>query len=259
MTRICLFVFTLLLSQLSTAGAHVHLQKASVDLHDKAALQRGAKMYMNYCSGCHSLKYMRYNRMANDLGLIDHTGALDRELLVNNLIFTQAKPFDPITIAMPQTSAREWFGVVPPDLSLIGREKGADYLYTYLSGFYQDDSRPYGANNIVKPGVSMPNVLLNLQGRQVPHYVTKIVPYNGHTKEVKEISYLQVVDSGTMDTSQFQSAVNDLVTFLMYVGEPIKTTRQFLGWWVLGYLSIFLIIAYLLKKNFWADLKNKKR
>lgn len=231
----------------ATLLSDIPLQSPRIDLHDQASLQRGAKMYMNYCSGCHSLRYMRYNRMANDLGLTTFDGAVDEGLLYNNLIFTSAKIFDPIQISMPATDARQWFGVMPPDLSLTTRERGADWVFTYLKSFYADNSRPFGANNMLIPGVSMPNVLEPLIGKVIK-------------KEVKGedhgIPPLLNVEPGEMTAQQFDSAMSDLVNFLVYVGEPAKLVRYRMGVGVMIFLLVFLVIVYRLKKVYWKKLKH---
>jgi ubiquinol-cytochrome c reductase cytochrome c1 subunit len=218
-----------------------------IDLHDKEKLQRGAKLYMNYCSGCHSLRYMRYSRMAKDLGLTTFDGELDENLLVSNLIFTRAKIHDPIEIGMPAIDSREWFGVQPPDLSLSARKRGASWLYTYLKSFYEDKARPFGSNNLLIPGVAMPNVLAPLSGR--------VVGVKENPKlENSPVSHLLRVTDGEMTAHEFDNAVEDLVTFLVYVGEPVKIVRYRAGGFVLAFLCIFLIVVYRLKKNYWKDL-----
>lgn len=227
------------------AGAEMsaHMQKISVNVSDKAAMQRGAKLYMNYCSGCHSLKYLRYSQMAKGLGLINDEGVPFTNLIENNLIFNKAMINDPLQIAMPEVDSRQWFGIVPPDLSLVARVRGSDWIYTYLKGFYEDNSKPFGANNLIFPDVAMPNVLYGLQGRQI-----------GVFKE-GELRYLQTVEPGEMSGAQFERAVVDLVTFLTFVGEPIQKDRVSLGFWVIGFLLILLIFSYLLKKEYWKVLK----
>ncbi|AHE68215.1 cytochrome c1 [Legionella oakridgensis ATCC 33761 = DSM 21215] len=149
------------------ATTAIEIKPVTIDLHDQARLQRGARLYMNYCSGCHSLRYLRYNRMAEDLGLTTFDGSVDKDLLTNNLIFTTAKLYDPIEISMPAEDARQWFGKMPPDLTLSGRERGAAWLYTYLKSFYIDHTRPFGANNLLVPDVAMPNILAPLQGEVI--------------------------------------------------------------------------------------------
>ena len=239
------FILLNILLPLHAAGTEPTLLPVQVDLHDKAALQRGAAFYMNYCSGCHSLKYMRYNRMAKDLGLTTFSGEVDTDLLVNNLIFTEATPHSPIQIGMPEEDARQWFGVVPPDLSLTARERGLEWIYTYLNSFYADAARPFGANNLLVENVAMPNVLEPLIGRV-------IVP----DPKNKNIESLLLVEQGSMSESQFDSALHDLVTFLAYVGEPAQLLRYKIGVGVLVFLFIFLIVAWLLKKVYWKQLKN---
>lgn len=193
-----------------------------VDINDKESLQRGAKMFMNYCSGCHSLKYMRYNRMAQDLGLTTFDGQIAEDLLKNNLIFTQANIYDPIQIAMSPEDAKQWFGMVPPDLSLSARDRGPVWIYNYLKSFYSDPSRPFGANNLLMPDVAMPNVLEPLIGK-----VILVKDKNSHANS------LLVVKRGEMFEGQFDSALRDLVNFLVYVGEPAKLIRYKLGVFVL--------------------------
>lgn len=223
----------------------VQMLKPAVDVSDKAALQRGARIFMNYCSGCHSLQYLRYNRMAVDLGLVTFDGAIDKDLLYNNLIFTTAKEFDPIEVAIPPEGARQWFGKVPPDLTLTAKQRGLDWIYTYLKSFYADPSRPFGSNNLLFPDVAMPNVLYPLQGE------VRAVKRAG---QPDQISHLLLVKNGEMNEPEFNSALSDLVTFLAYAAEPEKTAREHLGIWVLLYLFILLILVYQLKKIYWKKL-----
>ncbi|WP_133139333.1 cytochrome c1 [Legionella genomosp. 1] len=231
----------------AAAEDNVKLLPVDIDLQDKARLQRGAKMYMNYCSGCHSLKYMRYNRMAHDLGLTTFDGELDSDLLINNLIFTRAPIYDPIRISMPPADAQEWFGKVPPDLSLSARQRGASWLYTYLKGFYVDKTRPFGANNILIPGVAMPNVLEPLAGRVV-------AIENKDEAGYLFLSHLLLSEPGEMTQPEFDSAVTDLVNFLVYVGEPAKLVRYRAGGFVIAFLFIFLLVVYRLKKTYWEKI-----
>ncbi|MCX7118247.1 MAG: cytochrome c1 [Legionellales bacterium] len=240
-------LFLIFVVSWANALASVELLPVSIDLHDQEAMQRGAKIFMNYCSGCHSLKYMRYNRMAKDLGLTKFTGDVDTDLLVNNLIFTTAKIPDPIENSMPEVDARQWFGRVPPDLSLAARERGSSWLYTYLKSFYADKNRPYGANNLLIPDVSMPNVLAPLQGL--------VIAENGkHPQEQPTPMHLLLVEPGDMSQQQFDSTVRDLVTFLTYVGEPGQLVHHRIGWFVLLFLGMFLAIAYPLKKIYWRNI-----
>ncbi len=228
---------------LQIAQSSVPLLPIKTDVRDQAKLQRGAKIFMNYCSGCHSLKYLRYNRMGKDLGLVTFDGELDTHLLVNNLIFTGAKVQDPILVSMPATDARQWFGLVPPDLSLIARERGAGWIYTYLKSFYVDNSRPFGTNNLLIVDTVMPNILAPLEGEVIA---------------VKESSWqiprLVLKQNGEMSQQQFNEMLEDLITFLVYVSEPAKLVRYRIGIKVVIFLFIFWIVAYLLKKNYWKKI-----
>lgn len=246
--RIVTYLLGLLMSSLLQAAtvSKIEMSSIDIDIHDQAKIQRGAKLFMNYCSGCHSLRYMRYNRMAKDLGLTTFDGELDKDLLVNNLIFTSATVHDPIHISMPATDARQWFGITPPDLSLSARERGPEWIYTYLKSFYADDSRPFGANNLLVPEVAMPNVLAPLAG--------KVIAVREGDPKKSTISHLVLVENGEINQQQFDSVLQDLVTFLVYVGEPVKLVRYHIGIIVLIFLSIFLVVAYQLKKAYWKKL-----
>jgi ubiquinol-cytochrome c reductase cytochrome c1 subunit len=209
----------------------IHLDKIDVDLSDKASLQRGARTFVNYCLSCHEASYMRYNRMGKDLGLTD-------EQVKQNLMFASDKVGDTMTVAMRGKDAKKWFGVVPPDLSVIARSRGTDYLYTYLRTFYLDPSKPMGTNNLVFKDVGMPHVLWSQQGY----------------KELSEEGHLETVTEGTSSSAEYNRTIYDLVNFLAYVGEPSKIQRLELGKWVLFYLIIFFLVAYPMKKAFWRDV-----
>lgn len=234
-----LFSFTCLQTGYSNSGKLA----TQFAIHDKAKLQRGAKFFINYCSGCHSLALMRYNQLAKDLELTNENGVLDKELLINNLIFTKATIYDPIQIAMPKTDARQWFGVIPPDLSLTAREHGAKWLYSYLTSFYADDSRPFKANNLLVPNVAMPNILAPLAG--------KVILVKKDVVSEKSTVYLKMTERGTMNQQEFDNMLDDLVSFLVYVSEPAQLIRYQLGVKVILFLVIFFIIAFLLKKKYW--------
>lgn len=236
------------------ADSSYPLERVEVDVGDRPALQRGAKMFMNYCSGCHSLQYLRYNRMAKDLGLLTFDGRLDKDLLYNNLIFTTAKAHDPIEIAMPKEDARQWFGVLPPDLSLVARVRGEDWLYTYLHSFYRDKKRPFGSNNALFKDVAMPNVLANLQGEQIAKYKIERVSIDGKKRKLKKLDYLQRLSDGDMTEHEFDQAVKDIVTFLVYTAEPMKLERQRMGWWVIGFLLLVFVFAYWMKRDYWREI-----
>jgi ubiquinol-cytochrome c reductase cytochrome c1 subunit len=231
------------------------IEQAQINLKDKASLQRGAKWFMNYCSGCHSLKYLRYNRLALDLGIIDEIGKINAKLVKANLIFTNAKITDAINTSMSEKDAKQWFGDAPPDLSLTARSRGSNWLYSYLISFYSDPKRPWGTNNLLYPDVAMPNVLINLQGEQIPIYHDEIQNIDGKKQIVKVIDHVATTKPGLMSPVQFNAMVNDLVNFLTYVSEPEQTKRIQLGIWVLLFLVIFAIITFLLKREYWKDVK----
>ncbi len=220
------------------------LMKAPLDPHNQASLQKGAKLFVNYCMGCHSLEYQRYNRMARDIGLTD-------EQVKDNLIFTGAKVGDTMKNAMPKAAAKQWFGVTPPDLTVIARSRGVDYLYTYLQTFYKDPTRPFGVNNAVFPNAGMPHVLWELQGMQEPVFT---MHKDAAGKEVQTLTGFRLAQPGSMSPPEFKEAMADLTNFLAYVGEPIKLERQRLGIWVLLFLALATIVFYLLKKEYWKDV-----
>ena len=234
----------------SLAHQPVDLFDVTIDLHDQSSLQRGAKIFMNYCSGCHSLRYLRYNRMARDLGLTTFDGDIDNDLLINSLIFTKAQVLDPIEISLPAADARQWFGVLPPDLSLSARKRGARWLYTYLKSFYADESRPFGSNNLLIPEVAMPNIFAPLIGKMA------LIPYP-NAALAPDVGRLMKVEEGAMSEQQFNQTLQDLVTFLVYVGEPAKLTRYHIGYFVLIFLCLLLLVVYQLKKTYWRSLNLK--
>jgi ubiquinol-cytochrome c reductase cytochrome c1 subunit len=199
-----------------SAATKAHLDRADTDIMDTASLQNGAKLFMNYCSGCHAISFMRYNRIGKDLGLSD-------DLIKKNLMFAGKKTGETITVAMPEDAAAKWFGGVPPDLSLVARSKGTDWIYTYLRSFYDDESRIFGVNNTVLVNASMPDALWPLRE--------------------------------AMSEAEFDNSVRDITNFLDYVGEPAKLIRLKLGKWVLLFLGVLFVLAYLLKKEYWKDVK----
>lgn len=234
-------VLWLLPTMLWAASASIELQKANNDIFNKVSLQNGAKLYVNYCMGCHSLQYMRYQRLAEDLNLT-------KEQVEDNLIFDPNKKFgDLMTIAMDPEEAETWFGVAPPDLSLTARSRGTDWLYTYLLSFYQDPAKPLGANNLVFKDVGMPHVLWEMQGIQTLKHETD---EEGH--ETTKLSYVEEEDAEKAEA--FRQDMTDLVNFLEYVGEPAKLQRLQLGWKVILFLFFFLIVAYIMKREFWRDI-----
>lgn len=213
------------------AGPSVPVDKANNDLSDKESLKRGFVAYLNYCLGCHQLQYQRYNRTFADLGISDEDGAA-------NYMYTGEKVGDHITNSMPAKEAAEWFGAAPPDLTLEARLKSPDWIYTYLTTFYVDESRPFGVNNKVYKDVGMPHVLQNLQG----------------TRTMNENGELSEASGGSMSTEEYEAFARDLTNFLEYVGEPNKLEREALGYKVIGFLLVFLVLAFFLKKEYWRDV-----
>ncbi len=225
----------------NAAGAAGALPASGANVNDVGSLQRGAKLYTNYCLGCHSAEYVRYNRLAEDL-------ELGEDLVMKNLVFSDAKIGDPMAIAMEADDAERWFGKAPPDLTLIGRSRGADWVYNYLLSFYRDE---HGAwNNTVLQNAAMPHVMWKLQGIQKPIYET-------HTEdgiEVRTITHLELETPGTMSPAEYQDAARDLAAFLEYTSEPAMLKRKHIGVWVMLYLALFALIAYLLKAEYWRDV-----
>ena len=211
--------------------------KSTTSINNKASLQRGAKYYVNYCSGCHSLKYMRMSTLAEDLDI-------DEAIFSKNLLFNNKKIGETMTISMNEKDAIEWFNAVPPDLSLTARSKGADYIYSKLNTYYEDDLTPTGYNNIALPNTSMPNVLANLQGEQ-----KVIVDSNNYPIGLEKVT------NGSISDVEYNQLTNDITNFLVYVSEPAKLKRYSIGFWVLMFIFIFTIIAYFTKKEFWKDVK----
>jgi ubiquinol-cytochrome c reductase cytochrome c1 subunit len=226
---------------IATASEGESYPHAGNDPYSQASLQRGARNFMNYCSGCHSAKFVRYNRIAKDLGIPEAE-------LKANLMFTSDKTADTIKSAMSPEDARQWFGNAPPDLSLIARSRGTDHVYAYLTSFYRDPSRPTGVNNTVLPGTAMPHVLADLQGVQTA--VFKRAEGGG----VPEFERFELAEQGSMSPDKFQEFVRDTVNFLEYMAEPVQTTRRDLGVWVILFLLVFTGFAYLLYKEFWRDV-----
>jgi ubiquinol-cytochrome c reductase cytochrome c1 subunit len=235
-------VLIILLASLVLAGpafgsGGAALEHANINIRDTAATQRGAQLFVNYCLSCHSASYMRYNRLAEDLGL-------GEELVMDNLVFADVKIGETMEIAMRPDDAEEWLGKVPPDLSVISRSRGADWLYTYLLTFYQDENG--GWNNLALPNASMPHVMWQLQGIQKPVYAT----HDGH----EVIDHLTLAKPGLESPEEYEDSVRDLVTFLEYLREPAKVKRKNIGVWVLLFLTLFALVAYALKAEYWRDV-----
>ena len=240
MKRLKNFLFLLaavpILSFASEAG--VHLDKAPVNLADQDSLQRGARMFVNYCLNCHSAGSMRYSRL-QDLGLTE-------DQIKDNLLFAAEKPGETMKVSMAKSDAKLWFNATPPDLSVIARSRGADWLYTYLRGFYRDNSTLTGWNNTVFDKVAMPHVMWSLQGEMVPRYKK--------TGEHEVIERLELVKPGSMALAEYDAMVADLVNYLVWMGEPAQLQRKQLGVIVLIFLAVFFVVAYYLKKEFWKDI-----
>ena len=241
MKRFKTILFMLLaapVAALAAGGHSVPLDKAPVNISDVESLQRGARMFVNYCLNCHSAGYMRYSRL-QDLGLTE-------DQIKNNLMFATEKPGQTMEVAMARSDGKAWFGAAPPDLTVIARSRGADWLYTYLRTFYRDESRPTGWNNLVFDKVGMPHVLWDLQGELAPRYAKQ--------GEHEVIERLELVKPGSVSLAQYDTMVGDLVNYLVWMGEPAQQQRKQLGLIVLAFLAVFFVVAYYLKKEFWKDI-----
>jgi len=216
--------------------------KAGNEVNNLASLQRGAANFVNYCMGCHSLKYMRYQRMADDLHI-------STEQLQANLIPTGAKPTEYMLSSFPAADAETWFGRAPPDLSLVARARGTDWVYRFLKGFYVDKSRPIGTNNLALEGAAMPAVLSDLEG------VKAVVFAAGPAgPEGREVEHFETVAAGRLKPEEFDGFVRDTVNFLDYAGDPSQVRRRGIGLWVVLFLLVFTAFAWLLKKEYWKDV-----
>lgn len=236
------------------AGGHAMPYKFEPDTGNQASLQRGARNFMNYCSGCHSMTHLRYSRLASDLGIPE-------DLLQQNLMFTSDKIGDAIQSSMPKSSSA-WFGATPPDLTLAARARGPQWVYNYLMTFYVDDKRPLGSNNLMLPGASMPNVLGALQGTQVKVEAPAAAEGHGEAAAAEghgeaaghHASPFKLVSKGELDEKEFQKFVSDTVNFMVYAAEPGRLTRAGTGMKVILFLLLFTWLAYLLKREYWKDV-----
>lgn len=226
-----LLAAVLALPVLAMASEEVHLDKAPVDASNHASLQRGARTFVNYCLNCHSANYMRYNRLL-EIGLTE-------KQIKDNLLFAGEKVGDTMKVAMDKKEAAKWLGAAPPDLSVEVRARGADWVYTYMRGFYRDDTRPTGWNNTVFDKVGMPHVLYELQGEQALDH---------------ETHELKLVKPGRLSVEEYDTLVGDLTNFMAYMAEPAKQQRNQLGWIVLLFLGVLLVLTYKLKKAYWKDV-----
>jgi len=233
---LALFCF---LSSNVNANSGGHLEHANIDPYDQKSLQRGAKTFVNYCQGCHSLQYQRYNRLAKDLGLSE-------EEVLQNLILDGSKIHQHMMTSMTASAGEQYFSKVPPDLTLEARSRGVDWIYSYLKGFYIDESRPFGVNNIVLKGAIMPHVLADLQGLQE-------AKFEKHEDQLVFHEF-ELVKAGSLSAEEYDNTIRDLVNFLDYVAEPIKRERRRLGIYVLLFLAFFFGLTYMLKKEYWKDI-----
>ncbi len=224
-------LIALMPSVVLASGPGLDLKPANVDIHDKASMQRGAGYFINYCQGCHSLNFMRLNRVAKDL-------EIPEDIAKAEMLLGDAKIGDPMGNTIPADQAKAWFGVAPPDLSLTSRLRGDDWIYNYLISFYKDPSAPSGWNNTVFENAAMPHVLANLQGVQELDH---------------ETHELKLVSNGSK-TDEYDQIAHDITAFLSYVGEPAKADRQFYGIFVMIFLLVFFVLAYALKKEYWRDV-----
>lgn len=226
------------------AGGGPELASANIDRDNINSLQRGAANFMNYCSGCHSAQYVRYNTIGRDLDLSE-------EMLIDNLMFNAEKTFETIQASMPANDAARWYGTAPPDLSLLARSKGVDHVYNFLKGFYVSDESPTGVDNLVLSGTSMPHVLWELQGYQAARF-------EDHSNEDGSITTtfegFEQLTAGKMDSEDYDDFVRDTVNFLAYIADPIRSDRRKIGVWVLMFLTFFYIVANMLKKQIWKDV-----
>jgi cytochrome c1 len=269
MKRLLAVLIALIPATLLATTSGVHLEPMTPDLEDKASLQRGVRTYLNYCMGCHSLKYQRFERTADDLGI-------PHEMFLENLVFDKNLPIGSLMEnSMNTKSARIWFGTPSPDLTLVTRLRGVPWVYTYLKTFYIDDSRPFGVNNLVFENVGMPHVLMELQGEQIRNTCTSLPGEAADGSEMRDpltsgtiteevcgneivdrgYSPLEIVeDSGKLSAEEYDRVIYDLVNFLYYVGEPSRLERERLGIYVLFFLAFLFVFAYLLNREYWKDV-----
>lgn len=240
MKKLLLLLTLVSMPVFASGGGGMHLDDVDIDMNDTASLQRGAGLFVNYCLSCHSAAFMRYNRMSEDL-------QIPKEVVENNMMFTADRIGGLMKTAMPAEDAKTWFGKAPPDLSLIARSRGPEWIYTYMRSFYLDDSSPSGWNNVLFEKVAMPHVLYNLQGAR--HAIFK---KDEHGAEV--FDHYEMVKPGSLNEDEFDASVRDLTNFMVYLAEPARMVRYKLGVYVLIFLSIFFVFAYLLKKEYFKDV-----
>jgi ubiquinol-cytochrome c reductase cytochrome c1 subunit len=240
-----LLAIVVCLPSADAASGGAELERAGNDVGNVASLQRGARNFMNYCAGCHSAKYVRYKSIAKDLELTE-------DQVIENLMFNAEKTFEAIEASMPLDAATRWFGRPPPDMSLIARARGTDYIFNFLKGFYLDSESPTGVDNLQLPGTSMPHVLWELQGYQRAIFDE---PDQGAEAGAEPVfSHFESASSGAISPEDYDAFVRDTANFLEYISEPVRGTRRVLGVWVLMFLTVFLIIANMLKNQIWKDV-----
>ena len=232
MKKIIIFILLLIQSSFIFASEEVYLEKAPIDLSDQPSLQKGARTFINYCLNCHSAKYMRYNKLL-DIGL-------SKKDIKENLLFTGKKIGDPMEISMPVAESKKWFGATPPDLSVVARSRGSDWIYSYMKGFYRDSSREIGWNNIVYDNSAMPHILWELQGEK---------------KLDQKTGKLSLIKAGKLNEKEYDSVITDLTNFITYMSEPGQLKRKKMGFYVVGFLLLLLVLTVKLKKEFWKDIK----
>ena len=232
MKKIIIFILLLIQSSFIFASEEVYLEKAPIDLSDQPSLQKGARTFINYCLNCHSAKYMRYNKLL-DIGL-------SKKDIKENLLFTGKKIGDPMEISMPVTESKKWFGATPPDLSVTARSRGSDWIYSYMKGFYRDSSREIGWNNLVYANSAMPHILWELQGEQ---------EFDENTGK------LSLIKAGKLNEKEYDAVITDLTNFITYMSEPGQLKRKKMGFYVVGFLLLLLVLTIKLKKEFWRDIK----
>ena len=229
--RFFIIIF-LFISPLSLSAENIELSKAPVDLTDNLSLQRGAKIFTNYCLNCHSAKYMRYSNL-QDIGL-------SAETIKNDLLFTGNKIGDTMSVNMSMKDSKKWFGAAPPDLSVVARSRGADWIYSYMRGFYRDPTRPMGWNNTVYVNSAMPHILWELEGEKI---------LNPKTKKLEKFT------SGKLNAKEYDATIADLTNYLVYMSEPDQLKRKKMGYYVIGFLLLLLFLTIKLKKEYWRDIK----
>lgn len=232
----------------ATASNKISLDKIEINLEDKQSIKKGAKIYLDQCQGCHSLKYMRYIDLAKGINLTSTKEDTIITLIQKTLMHsnTQINENNYIYSSISKENGIRWFGKTPPDLSLISRYRGNDWIYTYMKSFYKDSSRPLGVNNLVYPDVGMPHVLLKFQGIQ-------ILKENHNSSKADDL--LELIENGELSKEEYNKMLKDLTTFLAYVGEPIQTERKNIGYFVISFFVILTILMYLLKKSYWENIK----